>query len=198
MRSNYHQEFESIVNVSNYKEFLDRLGCNYSPEQMTVLLRNAVRAACAKHYGGLKLVDIIGDSHVEELPKNSTMTWDEVSILSKDFNFEEFKTTNRKVWIDRQNELRRQEKIRQNSNHSLGNSPPTNQNHFVEKKNNFKNDTTNFNPMKNQNHEREESNRKTSWNTTKTWGHKSRKFDSLPSGNTRTRSCDEDTNWRKR
>jgi hypothetical protein len=116
MRTNYQQEFTNIVQVSNYKEFLTRLGCHYSPEQMTVLLRNAVRAACAKHYGGLRLMDLIGDPIVEKVPSDchSTISWDDMlRTLPNESELRELRETKRKVWLDRQKELRRQEKARQ-------------------------------------------------------------------------------------
>jgi hypothetical protein len=127
MRTNYQQEFENIVQVSNYKEFLNRLGCNYSPAQMTILLRNAVRAACAKHYGGLKLMDLVGDTLVEKMPtatESPTMmatTWEEIENLISDEEWKEIREKQRRVWLDRQKELRKQEKVRQNQ----GKYPPT-------------------------------------------------------------------------
>lgn len=192
MRSNYHQEFENIVNVSNYKEFLDRLGCNYSPEQMTVLLRNAVRAACAKRYGGLRLMDIIGDSHVEHLPENSSVTWDEVSRHSKKATFDAERAANRQIWLDRQKELRRQAKARESGNPSFDQveKPNSNQRHQTRLKKDY-----------DKKNESSDTNKNNSWVTSKDWGRKSRKSDSFTPdsnyGTAKSRS-EADSNWRKR
>ena len=118
MRNNFRQEFENIVNVSNYKEFLNRFGCDYSPAQLTTMLRNAVRSACSKRYGGLTVSSIIGNSFCELIPLQSTMTWDEVNSFSNEEYLMKIKEDTRTTWIRRRKELKQLEKKRSNSHDS--------------------------------------------------------------------------------
>jgi hypothetical protein len=209
MRTNYQQEFEAIVNVSNYEEFLDRLGCEYTPEQMTVLLRNAVRAACMKHYGGLKLMDIVGNTVVETFPKGNEfgsvigMTWKELNDLSS-VSFEEIKTTNRRKWLDRQKELRKQEKVRGESSMKANQTPSTGMDSNLKK--NQKSPKQHSEAGKvtgNLSAKGQDLRKEGSWSV-KDWGRSPRRlsqeFDSINQSAQpilRQRS-DTDSNWRKR
>jgi hypothetical protein len=226
MRTNYQQEFEAIVNVSNYQEFLDRLGCDYTPEQMTILLRNAVRAACVKHYGGLKLIDLIGETVMEKLPqKETTMTttmttWGEVNKILSSTSFEEIKIVNKKKWLERRKELRKQEKIQREHNTATAVMMTTN----LQSKDHSKNlnqmpsssgmrepnssKTKNWKISREQQSEETEKGqsvrREVSWSGEKDWGRKSRRaskeFDRIDQSAQpilRQRS-DADSDWRKR
>jgi hypothetical protein len=132
MRNNYRQEYENIVKVSNYRQFLDRLGYTFTPEQVTVLLRNAVRAACAKHYGGLKVSDIIGNSINEPLPTASTVSWEEVDRVATESYLIQTRAQGKSIWTQRKKELKltKQSQSPQHLNQSaLGNQTSHHENH---------------------------------------------------------------------
>lgn len=103
MKNDYQRQMAEIKAVSSYDGFLRRIGCDYSPAQMTVLLRNGVRACCSKKYGGMRPTDIIGDAQSEALPSRddsgAEMTWQEAIAAASDVGrMEVWQTLSRSVW----------------------------------------------------------------------------------------------------
>lgn len=81
MMNTHRSEFDSISKVSNYNEFLKRVECEYTPLQLTIHLRNAIRKCQIKKYCHQNL-SIIGDMQLEIIQTNecssSNMSWEEV------------------------------------------------------------------------------------------------------------------------
>lgn len=205
MRTNYQQEFEAIVNVSNYQEFLHRLGCDYTPEQMTILLRNAVRAACVKRYGGLKLMDIFGDTSHEKLPgkdvfSSTPTTWEEVNQVLLSIPSEEIRFKNRKIWIARQKELRKQEKLRKE--HSAGDLVRSKDYRSMNPNQTLPKSISKNTKQWSQSEETEKGGKDVSWSGRKNWDRGSRTspkdFDTVDQSSQPTLRSVADSDWRKR
>ena len=75
MRHDYKSEFQEIMRVSNYGQYLQRLGCCLAPNQINVMLRNAIRSSNNKAYGDIPLKAMVGNANVEEVPEEGMMSW---------------------------------------------------------------------------------------------------------------------------
>lgn len=123
---------EDIKSVSNYREFLDRIGCSYTPAEMTTFLRNGVRGCCAKHYGGMKVNDIIGNSSMEVVGSPGTgegMDWEEVLAAATPDNMKAWRMEYYGKWKQHKQNLKKlkAEKARQDAktNHTQNPSSQT-------------------------------------------------------------------------
>mmetsp|Transcript_6018 Transcript_6018/g.11488 ORF Transcript_6018/g.11488 Transcript_6018/m.11488 type:complete len:364 (-) Transcript_6018:124-1215(-) len=68
MRNDYTAQFEEILSVSNYGQYLNRMGCVWSPHQLTVMLRNAIRSCTAHDYGAIDHSFLVGQTELEDVP----------------------------------------------------------------------------------------------------------------------------------
>lgn len=95
MRNDYKTQFEEIMGISNYGQYLARVGCEITPHQLTLMLRNAIRTSVPGDYGSIEHCFLVGKTTLEEIPGNNTpkgatsdsrfMTWDdfEKNLISK-------------------------------------------------------------------------------------------------------------------
>lgn len=105
MMNNHHREFAEILKVSNYAQFLARLGCEYSPAQLTVSLRNAIRIGLQDSYfqGGYKHIvssDENFKKNEEFIPvysENDT-SWEATVNSFDDYNMEEISIEKKSEW----------------------------------------------------------------------------------------------------
>jgi hypothetical protein len=119
MRQDYQRQMGDIVAVSNYQGFLRRIGCDYSPAEMTVLLRNGVRACCSKKYGGMHIADVIGGTSPEALLARRTETersgaggdisWEEAIAAATPERMAQWQSEKRAVWEANQKEKKEQQ-----------------------------------------------------------------------------------------